>query len=65
MDTLGVLQQLREERQNLDAVIFAMERLAFGMRRGRPPKGMKDGAVKKRGRPPGSRNKPKGQALEL
>jgi hypothetical protein len=42
MDIEKVLSELREEREQIDAAILALERLArgSGKRRGRPPKWM-------------------------
>lgn len=73
MDVLKVLADLRQERQQLDEAIVTLERLARGRgkRRGRPPKWLSgSGAAaaaaaaatpapgaKRRGRPPGSKNK--------
>jgi hypothetical protein len=61
MDVLKMLAELREERAQIEEAILTIERLASGQRgnrRGRPPVWMS--AVKRRGRPPGSKNKPKG-----
>ena len=70
MDLEAILKQLREERDQLEVSILAMERLQVGQgkRRGRPPawlSGIKLAAVKsavpagakKRGRPKGSKKK--------
>lgn len=68
MDVSKILADLREERQQLEEAIVALERIARGRgkRRGRPPAWMAEvGAAptstptKRRGRPPGSKNKPK------
>jgi hypothetical protein len=64
MDVQKILQELIAEREHLDAAILTIERIAAGRgrKRGRPPKWMTDVAaqpVKRRGRPPGSKNKPK------
>jgi hypothetical protein len=67
MDVTKILAELREERQQIEEAIISLERLARGRgrRRGRPPAWM-SGAVaaaasvaqpKRRGRPPGSKNK--------
>jgi hypothetical protein len=59
-----MLADLRQEREQVEAAILVLERLALGhgKRRGRPPGWMAAvGQVKKRGRPPGSKNKPKTQ----
>jgi hypothetical protein len=64
MDLEAILQQLREERDQVDESILAMERLQIGLgrRRGRPPKWLAEvkaaAETKKRGRPPGSGKKP-------
>jgi hypothetical protein len=59
MDIEKMLTELRQERDGIDEAIAALARLAAGQgkRRGRPPAWMK--VVKMRGRPPGSKNKPK------
>jgi hypothetical protein len=56
-----MLVALRQEREQLDDAIMAIERLAVGSRkgRGRPPAWMSP--AKRLGRPPGSKNKPKEQ----
>lgn len=46
MDVVKMLAALREDLARIDAAIIAVERLAAGSR-------------KRRGRPPGSKNKPK------
>jgi len=58
-----MLAELRAERDQLDEAILLFERLAAGRgrRRGRPPKWMS--AVKRRGRPPGSKDKPKADLI--
>jgi len=55
-----MLAELRAERENIEQAIVTLERLAVGRgrRRGRPPAWM--AAVKRRGRPKGSKNRPKG-----
>jgi hypothetical protein len=57
MDVSKILADLRQEREQLDEAILSLERLALGRgrRRGRPPSWMT--VAKKRGRPPGSKNK--------
>ena len=54
-----MLAELRTERDQLTEAILVMERLAVGRgrKRGRPPAWMVQ--VKRRGRPLGSKNKPK------
>ena len=56
MDVMEMLTDLRQERKQIDEVIFGLERLAAnrGKRLGRPPTWM--AVVKTRGRPPGSKN---------
>jgi len=66
MDLEAVLKQLREEREQIQIGILAMERLQAGQgtRRGRPPKWLaevKAATPKRRGRPKGSGNRPKGR----
>jgi hypothetical protein len=57
MDVTKILEELRQEREQLEEAILSLERLARGRgrRRGRPPAWMV--TAKKRGRPPGSKNK--------
>jgi hypothetical protein len=57
MDVSKILADLRQEREQLEEAILSLERLAMGRgrRRGRPPSWMT--VTKKRGRPPGSKNK--------
>jgi hypothetical protein len=73
MDVMKVLAELRQEHQQLEEAIITLERLARGRgkRRGRPPAWLKTASAaaadsaasasstpKRRGRPPGSKNKP-------
>ncbi|HEX5227503.1 MAG TPA: hypothetical protein VFW44_07315 [Bryobacteraceae bacterium] len=55
-----MLSDLRAERDQITEAIAVLERLTVGQgrRRGRPPKWLTE--VKRRGRPKGSKNKPKG-----
>ena len=57
MDVTKILTELREERERIEEAILSLERLARGRgrRRGRPPAWLSE--LKKRGRPPGSKNK--------
>ena len=59
MDVLKMLADLRQERDQLEEAILTLERLARGRgrRRGRPPAWMTE--LKRKGRPPGSKNKTK------
>jgi hypothetical protein len=63
MDVNKMLAELRQERAAIEEAIIILERLARGRgrRRGRPPLWMTSGEapVRRRGRPPGSKNKPK------
>ena len=54
-----MLADLRTERDQISEAILVLERLTVGQgkRRGRPPKWLTE--VKRRGRPKGSKNKPK------
>jgi hypothetical protein len=66
MDIGKVLAELRQELVQVEEAILSLERMAIGAgkRRGRPPAWMiaaKETPVKKRGRPPGSRNKTNGK----
>ena len=61
MDVSKMLSDLRQEREQIDEAIIALERLAQGhrKRRGRPPAWMsaRKDVPKRLGRPPGSKNK--------
>jgi hypothetical protein len=59
MDINKMLADLRLERDQIIQAIGVLERLTIGQgrRRGRPPKWLTE--VKRRGRPKGSKNKPK------
>jgi len=60
MDVSKILAELKAEREQIEEAIASLERLARGRTRGqgRPPNWMADvSAPKKRGRPPGSKNK--------
>jgi len=59
MDINRMLLDLRKERDQIVDAIGVLERLCLGRgkRRGRPPKWMTQ--AKRRGRPKGSKNKPK------
>jgi hypothetical protein len=65
MDVSKILTELREERRQIEEAIVSLERLAQGRgrRRGRPPAWMSQTqqgpapVAKRRGRPPGSKNK--------
>ena len=61
MDFAKILVELRQDRQLIEAAICSLEHLASGRqpRRGRPPKWQLQATGKRRGRPPGSKNKPK------
>ena len=61
IDILKMLADLREQREAVEQAIIVLERIAAGQgkRRGRPPARMAT-IPNRRGRPPGSKNKPKG-----
>jgi len=72
MDVTKILAELKAEREQIEEAILSLERLAQGRgrKRGRPPSWMSEMTVKRRGRPPGSKNKvaanniaPKGAAV--
>jgi hypothetical protein len=70
MDLWKILAELREEQTRIEEVIVALERLTVGRgkRRGRPPAWMaalKEQPLKGRGRPRGSKNNRKGEAIEI
>ena len=58
MDVAKILTELRQERVQIEEAILSLERLARGRgrRRGRPPSWLAE-PPKRRGRPPGSKNK--------
>jgi hypothetical protein len=66
MDFVKMVAQLRHERAQIEEAIIALERLSLGQgkRRGRPPGWMAAEAdvPRRRGRTPGSKNKPKTEA---
>jgi hypothetical protein len=57
MDVTKILNELKQEREQIEEAIQSLERLARGRgkRRGRPPAWMAE--EKRRGRPPGSKNR--------
>jgi hypothetical protein len=59
MDVTKILAELKEEREQIEEAILSLEQLARGRgrRRGRPPLWMSEITAKRRGRPPGSKNK--------
>jgi hypothetical protein len=60
LDVAKILEELKQEKEQLEQAIMTLERLAQGRtpRRGRPPAWLSEGtAPKRRGRPPGSKNK--------
>ena len=59
MDVGKILAELKAEREQVQQAIVSLERLARGRVRGpgRPPNWMADSMPKRRGRPPGSKNK--------
>jgi hypothetical protein len=61
MEIIKMLDELRAERTMIEESILALERLVLGRgrRRGRPPQWMAKAGTKRRGRPPGSKNKTK------
>lgn len=63
IDVAKILVELKQEKEQLEQAILTLERLAAGRgpRRGRPPAWMPETSPKRRGRPPGSKNKPTAQ----
>lgn len=65
MDVSKILTELKQEREQIEQAILSLEILARGRarKRGRPPAWMSQmsspAAPKRRGRPPGSKNKAK------
>jgi hypothetical protein len=61
MDVAKILAELRLELAQVSEAILSLERLASGQgrRRGRPPAWLTAVTKKRRGRPPGSKNKNK------
>jgi len=60
MDVSKILAELKAEREQIEQAILSLERLARGRGRGpgRPPNWLAEAVVpKRRGRPPGSKNK--------
>lgn len=60
MDVSKILAELKAEREQIEEAILSLERLARGRSRGpgRPPSWMTAAITpKRRGRPPGSKNK--------
>jgi hypothetical protein len=60
MDVAKILAELRQEREQIEEAIVSLERLARGRSRGRgrPPAWLSSlTQPKRRGRPPGSKNK--------
>jgi hypothetical protein len=61
MDVTKILAELKAERTQIEEAIISLERLARGRgkRRGRPPlwTAPEEQVAKRRGRPPGSKNK--------
>ena len=59
MDVGKILAELKAEREQIEQAIISLERLARGRVRGpgRPPNWLSEAMPKRRGRPPGSKNK--------
>jgi len=69
LDVAKILEELKQEKEQLEQAIITLERLAQGRtpRRGRPPAWMSSpegAAPKRRGRPPGSKNKVNAETAE-
>jgi len=62
MEILKMLAELRQQREQIGEAILALARIADcqGARKGRPAAWM--ATSKRRGRPPGSKNKPKAES---
>jgi hypothetical protein len=64
MDVTKIIAELRQEQEQIDHAIMALQLMGRGQgkRRGRPPKWLSEQtaeAPKRRGRPAGSKNRPK------
>jgi len=61
MDAVKILAELRVERAQIEDAIVTLEQLARtrGPRRGRPPAWMAEPPARRRGRPRGSKNRPR------
>jgi len=61
MDVNKILEELRQEREQIEDAIISLERLARGRgkRRGRPPSWMKEASERKKAR--GSKEKSEGE----
>lgn len=63
-----IIAELRQEQEQIDHAIMALQLMdrGQGKRRGRPPKWLSEQTAqapkRRRGRPPGSKNKPKTEA---
>jgi hypothetical protein len=60
IDVAKILDDLKQEKAQLEQAIITLERLAVGRgpRRGRPPAWLTEStSPRRRGRPPGSKNK--------
>jgi hypothetical protein len=67
MDVSKILAELKAERAQIEEAILSLEKLARGRSRGpgRPPNWMtEENTPKRRGRPPGSKNKPQQPAAQ-
>jgi hypothetical protein len=66
MDVAKILAELKAEREQIEEAIGSLERLARGRIRGpgRPPNWMAEITPKRRGRPPGSKNKTPPNSLQ-
>lgn len=64
MDVSKILAELKAEREQIEEAILSLERLARGRGRGpgRPPNWISEITPKRRGRPPGSKNKTRSAA---
>ena len=67
MDVVKILAELREEQAQVAEAIMSLERLIRSRepRRGRPPAWLTVVEPKRRGRPMGSKNRPKSAPAEI
>jgi hypothetical protein len=58
-----MIEELRTEREQIEEAILVLERIARGQGRRRGPPAWMTGVPKRRGRPPGSKSRPKAEVV--